>query len=64
MAKELPLKDIRDLVGTEVYISGWKEIGQEQINGFADCTEDHQWIHVDPEKAARGPLVKPSPTGS
>src|SRR5450759_3689602 len=58
MAKELPLEEIRKLVGTEVYVSDWKEIGQDQINQFADSTGDHQWIHVDPEKAARGPFGK------
>jgi len=56
MAKELPLEEIKKLVGTEVYVSGWKKIGQEQINQFADATADHQWIHVDPEKAAQGPF--------
>ncbi len=56
MAKELPLEEIRKLVGTEVYVSGWKKIEQDQINQFADATEDHQWIHVDPEKAAEGPF--------
>ena len=56
MAKELPLEEIRKLVGTEVYVSGWKEIGQDQINQFADATGDHQWIHVDPERAAKGPF--------
>ncbi len=56
MAKELSLEEIRKLVGTEVYVSGWKEIGQDQINQFADATSDHQWIHVDPERAAQGPF--------
>jgi acyl dehydratase len=58
MARILPLEEIRKLVGTEVYVSGWKEVGQDQINRFADSTGDHQWIHVDPEKAARGPFGK------
>jgi len=56
MAKELPLEEIKKLVGTEVYVSGWKKIEQDQINQFADATEDHQWIHVDPERAAKGPF--------
>jgi len=56
MARELPLEEIRRLVGTEVYVSAWKEVRQDQIDGFADSTGDHQWIHVDPVKAARGPF--------
>jgi acyl dehydratase len=37
----------------------WHEITQEQINQFADATGDHQWIHVDVEKAAKGPFGAP-----
>ncbi len=58
MSRELPLEAIRRLVGTEVYVSDWKQVGQGQIDGFADATGDHQWIHVDPLKAARGPFGK------
>lgn len=58
MAKELSLEEIGKLVGTEVFVSGWKEVGQDQINQFADSTGDHQWIHVDQEKAAQGPFGK------
>jgi acyl dehydratase len=58
MARELPLEEIRRLVGKEVYVSDWKEVHQDQIDGFADSTGDHQWIHVDPLKAARGPFGK------
>jgi acyl dehydratase len=36
--------------------SDWLEITQERINGFAEATDDHQWIHVDPEQAAQGPF--------
>ena len=36
--------------------SSWLEITQERIDQFADATGDHQWIHVDPEKAAQGPF--------
>ena len=56
MAKELPLEEIKALVGREIYVSGWKEVSQGQIDGFADATGDHQWIHVDPVKAAQGPF--------
>lgn len=40
-------------VGREVAASDWLEVTQERINGFAEATEDRQWIHVDPERAER-----------
>jgi acyl dehydratase len=40
-------------VGQEVHVSDWVEITQQRINAFADATSDHQWIHVDPVRAAR-----------
>ena len=39
--------------GTELAVSDWVEITQERVNQFADATGDHQWIHVDPERAKR-----------
>ncbi|NIR36018.1 MAG: dehydratase, partial [Actinobacteria bacterium] len=48
-------EDLLDLVGTELGASDWVEIDQERIDLFADATDDHQWIHVDPERAAAGP---------
>ena len=42
--------------GEELGTSDWVTITQEQINAFADATGDHQWIHVDPERAAKGPF--------
>ena len=56
MSRELPLEEIRKLVGTEIFVSDWRKITQDQINMFADATADHQWIHVDPERAAGGPF--------
>ena len=47
------LEALRALVGTELGRSGWFEIGQDRIATFADATDDHQWIHVDPARAAR-----------
>jgi acyl dehydratase len=44
------------LAGQQWGTSPWREITQEQVNTFADATDDHQWIHVDPEKAASGPF--------
>ncbi|MCD9199913.1 MaoC family dehydratase [Aeromicrobium wangtongii] len=43
-------------VGEELGTSDWITVTQEQINTFADATGDHQWIHVDPERAASGPF--------
>lgn len=43
-------------VGTELGTTDWVGIGQERINTFADATGDHQWIHVDPERAKTGPF--------
>lgn len=48
--------DLKDAVGEEVGVSDWLEITQERVNTFADATGDHQWIHVDEEKAAGGPF--------
>jgi acyl dehydratase len=45
------LDDIRARVGEEVGVSSWMQIDQERIDTFADATEDHQFIHVDPEAA-------------
>jgi acyl dehydratase len=45
-----------DLVGTHLGYSTWHRIDQDQINLFADATGDHQWIHVDPERAKGGPF--------
>jgi acyl dehydratase len=43
-------------VGEPLGSSDWLEIDQQRINMFADATGDHQWIHVDPERAATGPF--------
>jgi acyl dehydratase len=42
-------------VGADAQTSSWVTITQERIDQFADATDDHQWIHVDPERAAAGP---------
>ncbi len=47
---------LQDLVGTEIGVSDWLEITQDRVDAFADATDDHQWIHVDPAKAAAGPF--------
>ncbi|WP_426145722.1 MaoC family dehydratase [Polaromonas sp. DSR2-3-2] len=50
------LSDLAACVGQEVAVSDWITITQPQVNLFAEATGDHQWIHVDPEKAAAGPF--------
>lgn len=53
------LDELRPLIGTEVAVSEWVTVDQERINRFADATGDHQWIHVDPARAAAGPFGAP-----
>jgi acyl dehydratase len=48
--------DLYDAIGTHVGYSSWHEVAQERVNGFADATGDHQWIHVDVDRAADGPF--------
>ncbi len=50
------LKDLRRRLGTDLGTSRWRTVTQAEINGFADLTGDHQWIHVDPQRAANGPF--------
>ena len=47
------LDEIRGKIGQEVGVSGWLSVDQTRIDAFADATEDHQFIHVDPEAAAK-----------
>jgi acyl dehydratase len=51
--REIPLSEIQSLVGQEIGVSDWLEITQDRVNRFADATGDHQWIHVDVERATR-----------
>lgn len=46
---------LREATGRELGVTDWLEITQQRIDTFADATGDHQWIHVDPERAADGP---------
>ena len=50
------IDELRGAVGTHLGYSDWHTITQQQIDTFADATGDHQWIHVDQEKAAAGPF--------
>ena len=47
------LAELPGLKGTELGTSDWVEVTQERVNLFADATDDHQWIHVEPERAQR-----------
>ena len=49
-------EEFEKYLGQELGKSDWLEIDQDRINAFADATLDHQWIHVDPEKAKNGPF--------
>ncbi len=53
------LDELPPLVGQEVAVTDWLTITQEQVNRFADATLDHQWIHVDVERARAGPFGGP-----
>ncbi|MGE0331194.1 MAG: MaoC family dehydratase [Ramlibacter sp.] len=53
------LAELPPLVGQELAVSDWITITQEQVNLFAQATGDHQWIHVDVEKARAGPFGAP-----
>lgn len=49
----MTIAGLRDRVGQEFGVSKWLTVGQQRIGQFAECTEDHQWIHVDVERAKR-----------
>ena len=53
------LQDMADQVGQEIGVSDWITVTQEKINLFAEATGDHQWIHVDVERAKKGPFGAP-----
>jgi acyl dehydratase len=53
MTEKMPLSDLAKHVGEEMGVSSWITLDQARISEFAHCTGDHQWIHVDPERAAR-----------
>lgn len=58
--RTLTMQDIPALVGQEIGLTDWVGISQSQVNGFAEATGDHQWIHVDVERATRemgGPIA-------
>ncbi len=56
MVKEISLADVRGLIGTETGLSDWILVDQTMIDAFANATDDHQFIHVDPVRAAESPF--------
>ena len=54
--KVIPKDEMVKAIGTKLEPSEWVVLDQERINTFADCTEDHQFIHIDEEKAAQTPF--------
>ena len=60
MSKSVAYNEVHTVVGQEVGVSDWVEIDQDRVNKFADATGDHQWIHIDVERATReigGPIA-------
>jgi acyl dehydratase len=55
-ATVVSIGDLPQLVGKHLGHSGWHEISQKRVDLFAEATGDHQWIHVDPERAKSGPF--------
>jgi acyl dehydratase len=53
------IEDLKAHIGTDFGFGPWHTVTQEQVNLFADATLDHQWIHVDPERAKSGPFGAP-----
>jgi acyl dehydratase len=50
------LSSLQERIGQELAVGDWLTVDQAMIDKFADATGDHQWIHVDPERAAKGPF--------
>lgn len=59
MTTKIAYADLATLVGSTLGPTEWREVTQEQVNTFADATDDHQWIHTDPERAKDGPFGAP-----
>lgn len=53
---QVPAAALKDYIGKELGHSDWLVVDQQRVDQFADCTGDHQFIHVDPEKAAQTPF--------
>ena len=57
MTTTVAYDDVAGLAGTDLGWTEWLEVTQDRVNRFAGATDDHQWIHVDPERAAKGPFA-------
>ncbi|MFC9839885.1 MaoC family dehydratase [Rhodococcus sp. NPDC127530] len=55
-ARPASFDELTALIGKELGPTDWHDVTQERVNAFADATGDHQWIHIDPERAAASPL--------
>lgn len=53
MSQEQVIEELKSRIGTEIHTSDWITVDQQKIDAFAAATDDHQWIHTDPERAAR-----------
>ena len=56
MTEKLTFRKLKQYKGREICLSDWMEITQDRIHAFAECTEDMQWIHLDENRAKKGPL--------
>lgn len=59
MTTIVTLAELPGLIGSDLGFTDYREVTQEQVNTFADATDDHQWIHTDPERAKDGPFGGP-----
>ncbi len=57
--KTVPVSELPGMVGTQLEPSEWFEVTQDRVNQFADATNDHQFIHIDPERAKQTPFGGP-----
>ena len=57
--KKVPVAELPGMVGTQLEPSEWFEVSQDRVNQFADATNDHQFIHIDPERAKQTPFGGP-----
>ncbi|WP_375705485.1 MaoC/PaaZ C-terminal domain-containing protein, partial [Bartonella sp. AA86SXKL] len=53
MQQKIAVQDVANFIGKEIGLSRWRLVTQDMINQFACATDDHQWIHVDEEKAKK-----------
>ncbi|MFB9073309.1 MaoC family dehydratase [Citricoccus parietis] len=55
----VPFDEVKNLAGADLGVTEWREVTQQMVDTFADATDDHQWIHTDPERAKDGPFGAP-----